>query len=74
MGVLAFKMVLKICYRFFFKYLTIKEAVKSSKAGLRVRSKVRLGSDDSSNLSISLITRERALNIVYKGVQRAIKA
>lgn len=57
MKALAFKIFLKIYYKLFFKYLTAEDIAK---VGL-LRIKSFLGVENTSNSSISLLTRELAL-------------
>lgn len=53
-GVLAFRTILKICYRSSSKYLVAKNIMKSAIKGFEVRLEAELGTEGSSNLSISL--------------------
>lgn len=72
--VLASKIILKIYYKSLFQYLIVKKVVKNSGVELKVGFRTGLELEGPSNLSISLSTREKALDIAFERLKRAVEA
>lgn len=68
-GVIIFKLILKICYKLFSKYLVAKDIVE----GFEVELKVKLGVESFSSLFISLLIGEGDGKIAFNKAKKATK-